>query len=70
MFLPLLDVLVHELFVELVPEGVVDEAGLFFLGDGPGAVLEHHVVVPAPLDPEIGLVRRGRVPLLHQRVPG
>ena len=58
----LLDILVHELSVKVTPEAVVDE-GLFFLvvGLGPGTVLEDDVVVPAPLQPQVRLLRCGGV---------
>ena len=61
----LLDVLVHELAVELAPERVVDEVGLLLLWRRPRAVLEDDVVVPAPLHPHICLFSGARVPGLQ-----
>jgi len=65
----LLDVLVHETLVELVPQAVVDKGGLLLVRLGPAAVLEDDIVVPAALDAH---VRLGgvRVLLLEQRVAG
>jgi len=65
----LLDVLVHETLVELVPQAVVDKGGLLLVRLGPAAVLEDDIVVPAALDAH---VRLGgvRVLLFEQRVPG
>ena len=65
-----LDVLLHELPVEVRPQRVVDELGLLLVRLGPGAVLEDDVVVPAPLDPKVGLLRRAGVAVLHEGVAG
>ncbi len=65
----LLDVLVHETLVELVPQAVVDKGGLLLVRLGAAAILEDDIVVPAALDAH---VRLGgvRVLLLEQRIAG
>ena len=62
-----LDVLVHKLSMKLVPEAVVDEGNVLVVWLGPGAVLEHNVVVPALLDLHVGLGAVA-VLLLEERV--
>ena len=52
----LLDVLAHELSVEIASERIVDEGLLLLVGLCPGAVLEDDVVVPAALDLHVRLV--------------
>ena len=65
-----LNVLAHELPVEVAPQRVVDEGLLLLVRLGPGAVLEDDVVVPTTLDLQAGLVgcRRGSVLFAKQRV--
>lgn len=52
----LLDVLAHELSVEIASERIVDEGLLLLVGLCPGAVLEDDVVVPTALDLHVRLV--------------
>lgn len=48
------DIFLHKLAMKLGADGVIDKVLLFFsLVDAFGAVLEDHVVVPAPLHLEI-----------------
>ena len=56
--------------MEVRPQRVVDELRLLLVRLGPGAVLEDDVVVPAALDPKVGLLRRAGVAVLHEGVAG
>lgn len=62
-----LDILRHELPMELGTNGVVDERRLLLsLINSAGAILEHHIIVPASLHSEIGGGLAGGV---EERVP-
>ena len=67
-----LNVLAHELPVELTPQRVVDEGLLFLVWLGPGAILEDDVVIPTSLDFQVGLVGRRRwcVFVAEEGIPG
>lgn len=52
-----LDVLLHELLVELRPQRVIDEVALFAaLEVSLGTILEHDIIIPPPFHLEFSLV--------------